>query len=257
MVNRIEAKVWEQSFLLWKGKVKNMYGYGYGYYWDPTYILVVIGAVLCIWASARVNGTFRKYSRVHSRSGFTGAQAAERILHHAGIYDVRIERVSGELTDHYDPGNKVLRLSQSTYDSTSVAAIGVAAHECGHAVQHQEGYVPLKFRSALVPAANLGSRIGIPLVILGMILSFNTLLIQIGIWVFAAAVLFQVVTLPVEFNASGRAMKLAGECGLLAEGELKNCKKVLSAAALTYVAAAVSSILQLLRLVLLTNRRDD
>ncbi len=231
----------------------------YGYYFDPTYMLVLIGAVLCLFAQAKVSSTYNKYARVRSRSGMTGAQAAQRILELSGIYDVRIEQVGGRLTDHYDPANKVLRLSDSTYGSTSIAAIGVAAHECGHAVQHDKGYAPLKFRTALVPAANIGSRLGIPLILLGAILGMNQMLIQIGIWVFALAVLFQVVTLPVEFNASNRALAMLGGYGLMEQDETKGCRKVLGAAALTYVAAAASSILQLLRLVLLfgNNRRRD
>ena len=185
----------------------------------------------------------------------TGAQAAQRILQLSGIYDVTIEHVRGNLTDHYDPSHKVLRLSDSTYGSTSVAAIGVAAHECGHALQHYNGYGPLKFRTALVPAANIGSKLGFPIIILGVFLSMNQLLIQIGIWVFAIAVLFQLVTLPVEFDASGRALNMLGSYGLMENDETRGCRKVLSAAALTYVAAAASSILQLLRLVLLFGNR--
>lgn len=238
----------------------NSMGYGYyGYYYDPTYLLVLIGAVLCIWAQIRVKSTYRKYARVRSRSGMTGAQAAQRILQLSGIYDVRIEHIRGELTDHYDPSNKVLRLSDSVYGSDSIAAIGVAAHECGHAVQHDKGYAPLSFRTALVPVANIGSKAGIPIIILGAIMGMNQILIQIGIWVFALAVLFQVVTLPVEFNASGRALAMLGDYGMLGQDETRGCRKVLSAAALTYVAAAASAILQLLRLILLfgNNRRRD
>lgn len=233
--------------------------YGYGYYFDPTYFLVLIGAVLCIWAQARASSTYNRYSRVLSRTGMTGAQAAQRILQLSGIYDVRIEHVGGKLTDHYDPVNKVLRLSDTVYGSTSVAAIGVAAHECGHAVQHDKGYAPLQFRSALVPVANIGSKAGIPLILLGALLGMNQTLIHIGIWVFALAVLFQLVTLPVEFNASGRALAMLGDYGMLDRDETKGCRKVLQAAALTYVAAAASAILQLLRLVLLFggNRRRD
>ena len=233
--------------------------YGYGYYFDQTYFLVLIGAVLCIWAQARVSSTYNRYSRVLSRTGMTGAQAAQRILQLSGIYDVRIEHVGGKLTDHYDPVNKVLRLSDTVYGSTSVAAIGVAAHECGHAVQHDKGYAPLQFRSALVPVANIGSKAGIPLILLGALLGMNQTLIHIGIWVFALAVLFQLVTLPVEFNASGRALAMLGDYGMLERDEAAGCRKVLQAAALTYVAAAASAILQLLRLVLLFggNRRRD
>ena len=231
------------------------YGGYYGMYFDPTYWLVIIGAVLCMIAQMRVSSTFNKFSKVRSRSGMTGAQAAQRILQLSGIYDVTVEHIRGNLTDHYDPSHKVLRLSDSTYSSTSVAAIGVAAHECGHALQHHKGYGPLKFRTALVPAANIGSKLGIPIIILGVFLSMNQLLIQIGIWVFSLAVLFQLVTLPVEFDASGRALDMLGSYGLMESDETRGCRKVLSAAALTYVAAAASSILQLLRLVLLFGNR--
>ena len=231
------------------------YGYYYGFDW--TYILVLIGAVLSLLASAKVNSTFNKYKRIRSASGMTGAEAAERILHQNGIYDVGIEHVSGNLTDHYDPRSKMLRLSDATYSSTSVAAIGVAAHECGHALQHKEEYGPLKLRTAIVPAANIGSRLGIPIIILGVILGSNPLLINIGIWVFSLAVLFQIVTLPVEFNASSRALEMVEQYGILGSEEVVHTKKVLSAAAMTYVAAAAASILQLLRLVLLFGRRSD
>lgn len=232
------------------------YGYGYGYYMDWTYILVLIGALLCMAASAKVNSTYRKYAGVRSMSGMTGAEAAQRILNRNGIYDVRVEHIRGSLTDHYDPSAKVLRLSDSVYGSSSVAAIGVAAHECGHAVQHQQGYAPLKIRSALVPAANIGSRLGIPIILLGILFGgAGSLLAQIGIWVFAAAVLFQIVTLPVEFNASGRAMTMLSQYGILGQQEVGHVRKVLSAAALTYVAAAASSVLQLFRLVLLFGNR--
>jgi Zn-dependent membrane protease YugP len=233
-------------------------GYGYyGYYLDPTYVLVLIGAILCLLAQAKVKSTYNKYAKVRSRSGMTGAQAAQKILNLSGIYDVQIEHISGQLTDHYDPSAKVLRLSDSVYGSYSVAAIGVAAHECGHAVQHQKGYAPLKLRSALVPAANIGSKAGIPIILLGALLGMNQVLIQIGIWVFALAVLFQIVTLPVEFNASSRALAMLGNYGMMERDEVKDCRNVLKAAALTYVAAAASAILQLLRLVLLFGRRDN
>lgn len=237
--------------------------YGYGYYYDPTYILVIIAAVLCMAASAKVRSTYSKYSRVASRTGMTGAQAAQRILQMSGIYDVEIQHISGELTDHYDPSKKVLRLSDAVYGSSSVAAIGVAAHECGHAVQHQKGYLPLKIRSFLVPAANFGSKLGLPIVILGLILGIGFQLpdggyfslAQLGVWIFSLAVLFQVVTLPVEFNASGRALRMLGDYGMLESDEISKCRKVLQAAAMTYVAAAASSLLQLLRLLMMTNRR--
>lgn len=231
--------------------------YPMGFYFDPTYVLVIIGAVICMIASGRVNSTYHKYQRVRSRSGMTGAQAAEQILHASGIYDVRIEHISGNLTDHYDPRSRVLRLSDTVYGSNSVAAIGVAAHECGHAVQDQVGYVPLRLRGAFVPVANFGSQAAWPLIILGLILGWNNTLIQIGIICFSFAVLFQLITLPVEFNASRRAVNILGSSGILQGEEIKQTKKVLSAAALTYVASAASGILSLLRLVLLFGRRDD
>lgn len=239
----------------------------FGYYFDPTYYLVIIGAIICLVASGYMKSTFNKYSRVRSRSGMTGAQAAQKILAGAGIRDVTVQQVAGNLTDHYDPRSKTLRLSDTVYDSNSVAAIGVAAHECGHAMQHHHGYVPLKLRSALVPAANIGSRLGLPLVILGLILGLDIpipglgiiTLIDIGIVIFAAAVLFQVVTLPVEFNASSRALRTLGDYGLMGNEEINDCRRVLIAAALTYVAAAASAVLQLLRLILLSGnrRRND
>lgn len=235
-----------------------MYGMYYSW-WDPTYILVIIGAVICMIASARVKTTYNKYASYRSMSGMTGAEAAQRILNSAGIYDVRIQHVSGNLTDHYNPANKTLNLSDSVYGSSSVAAVGVAAHECGHAIQHQQGYVPLKVRSALVPAANFGSSLAWPLIILGLFFTSNTgdVLIHVGILLFSLAVLFQLVTLPVEFNASGRAVKILGETGILSSEELPYTKKVLGAAALTYVASAASAILQLLRIVLLFGGRGD
>lgn len=232
----------------------------YGFYFDPTYILVIVGAVICLIASARVKSTFRKYDRVRSMSGMTGAMAAERILRSAGILDVSVQHISGELTDHYDPRNKVLRLSDSTYNSASVAAVGVAAHECGHAIQHQKAYAPLSIRSAIVPVANIGSTLAWPLIVIGMFITSNTgtLLINIGILCFSLAVLFQLVTLPVEFNASSRALRILGDTGILGTEELKGTHKVLKAAALTYVAGAAASILQLLRLLFLSSgRRND
>jgi neutral zinc metallopeptidase family protein len=229
------------------------------YYYDPTYILVLIGAVLSLWASAKVKSTYNKYSRVYSYSGLTGAQAAAQILRQAGIYDVRIEHVSGNLTDHYDPKARVLRLSDSVYGSNSVAAIGVAAHECGHAIQDQEDYVPLRFRSAFVPVANLGTQVAFPILLLGVFLGSSHFLIQVGLLCFFFGVLFQLITLPVEFNASGRAVRILRETGMMSDDELSKTKKVLSAAAMTYVAAAAASILSMLRLIILFggNRRRD
>jgi Zn-dependent membrane protease YugP len=228
------------------------------YYFDPTYILVIIGIILSLAASARVKSTFAKYSSVRSLSGMTGAEAAEKILHRAGIYDVQIEHVQGQLSDHYDPRKKILRLSDSVYASNSIAAIGVAAHECGHAIQHQNAYVPLKIRSALVPVAKFSSAIAWPMILIGLLLTGSQTLIDIGIILFSTAVLFQLVTLPVEFNASRRAIQTLGEAGILHSEELNQSKKVLNAAALTYVAAAAATILQLLRLILLFGgRRRD
>ena len=235
------------------------YGY-YGYYFDPTYILIIIAAIISLIAQWRVNSAFSKYSRVASMSGMTGAQAARMILQSNGINDVSVQRISGKLTDHYNPSTKVLNLSESVYGSTSVAAIGVAAHECGHAIQHARGYFPLSLRTALVPVANIGSQLSWVFIIVGAILSFNQTLITIGIIMFSAAVLFQLVTLPVEFNASARALEQLESNGILYRDEVSQTRKGLSAAALTYVAAAATAILQLLRLIILfggRGRRDD
>ncbi|MFT3985455.1 MAG: zinc metallopeptidase [Lachnospiraceae bacterium] len=234
--------------------------YNYYPYFDSTYILVLIGAIISIWASARVKSTYTKYAQVTSRSGITGAEAAGRILRGAGIYDVTVQHVPGSLTDHFDPRSKVLRLSDSVYSSSSVAAIGVAAHECGHAMQHNEDYFPLKLRSAIVPVANFGSKAGIPIIIAGVVFSYFQPLITVGILLFSLGVAFQLVTLPVEFDASRRALAVLEGSGMLQEQELGYSRKVLKAAALTYVAAAAASILQLLRLILLfgggRRRRD-
>ena len=230
----------------------------YGWYYDPTFILVFAGLILTLIASAGVKSTFSRYSRVRCMAGYTGAQAAQEVLRISGIYDVRIERVAGELTDHYDPRAKVLRLSDSTYGSNSVAAVCVAAHECGHAIQHQNSYFPLTLRTAIVPAANLGSTLAWPLILIGLFFTRYTgaVLINLGIICFSFAVIFQLVTLPVEFNASARALRILGEQGILSDSELPYTKKVLKAAALTYVASAAAAILQLLRLVLLFGGRD-
>ncbi len=231
------------------------------YYWDPTYILVVIGAIICMIASARVKSTFAKYSQYRSMSGMNGAQVAQRVLQAAGIYDVQIRHVSGNLTDHYDPGTRTVNLSDPVYNSTSVAALGVAAHECGHAIQHAKNYAPLSIRSALVPVANFGSMLAWPLILIGLFINSRSsvLIIDIGILLFSAAVLFQLVTLPVEFDASRRALVMLRTQHILGDDELKNTRKVLKSAALTYVASAAAAILQLLRIILLTNgrRRDD
>lgn len=227
---------------------------------DPTMILVLIGVVLSLWAQSRVNSTFSRFSRVNSRTGMTGADAAKRLLASQGIYDVTVQQVSGKLTDHYDPRTKTVNLSQSVYGATSVAAIGVAAHECGHAMQDNESYAPLRFRSALVPVANIGAQISWPLILIGVLFGgLGSPMVQIGILMFTLAVLFQLVTLPVEFNASSRAVRLLDSQGILAGDEVDGTRKVLKAAALTYVAAAAASILQLLRLLILfggRSRRD-
>lgn len=233
----------------------------YPMYFDPTYFLVLIGVVLSLLASGRVKSTFSRYSQVRNSRGLTGAQAAEQVLHTAGIYDVRIEHVRGNLTDHYDPRSKVLRLSDSVYGQTSVAAVGVAAHECGHAIQHAKGYGPLKLRSTLVPVANFGSKLAWPLIIFGLFISGESsrILINAGIIAFLGAVLFQLITLPVEFNASNRAIRMIADSGMMYGEEIKGAKKVLGAAALTYVASAATAILQLLRILILTGgrRRND
>lgn len=237
------------------------YGYGYGYgLFDPTIFLLLIGVVITMIASARVNSTFSKYSRVRSKTGMTGAEAARRLLRSQGIYDVTVQQVNGNLTDHYDPRTKTVNLSQSVYNQTSVSAIGVAAHECGHAIQDNTDYVPLRVRAAIVPVVNIGQQISWPLILLGLFIGgLGSPLVEIGILCFSLAVLFQLVTLPVEFNASSRAVRLLDETGILAEDEVRITKKVLGAAAMTYVAGAASAILQLLRLILLFGgrRRDD
>lgn len=232
---------------------------GMGWGFDGTYVLILLAFLISALVSAKMNATFSKYSKVRSYCGMTGAQAAQRILSSAGIYDVRIEHVSGRLTDHYDPSNKVLRLSDAVYGNTSIAAIGVAAHECGHAVQHAKNYAPLSIRSAIVPVANFGSQLSWPLFLAGLIFSFRPLL-TIGIVLFCAALLFQIVTLPVEFNASARALRMLDETGIMGRQEIRGTKKVLKAAAMTYVAAVIGSLLQLLRLLILSGafrRRDD
>ena len=232
-----------------------MYGMGYyGYGFDWTYLMVLAGAIFSMVASAKVNSTFQKYAKVRSMSGMTAAQVARRILDRNGLSEIPVEHVSGNLSDHYDPSSRVLRLSDSTYNSTSVAAIGVAAHECGHAIQHKESYGPLKLRTA----ANLGSRLGLPIILLGIFFGGGgSFLVNVGIWVFSLAVLFQIVTLPVEFNASNRALVMLEDYGILGQDEKRKAKSVLSAAAMTYVAAAASSILQLLRLIILFGGRRN
>ncbi len=227
-------------------------------FYDATYILVIIGAVIVLAAQAKVKSAFKKYSAVRSVSGITGAEAARNALSDNGIYDVSVMPVSGSLTDHYDPAAKTVYLSEPVYGSDSVAAIAVATHECGHAMQHNEDYLPLRIRSFLVPAANFGSKLGIPILIAGLMFSFEPLM-SVGIILFTLGVAFQIVTLPVEFDASNRALKYLVAGGIVDESELKGSKKVLTAAALTYVASAAAAVLSLLRLILLSKggRRRD
>ena len=224
------------------------------YYW----ILIVPSLLLAIWAQMMVSSNFKKYSAVYNKRGYTGADAARMILDSNGLYHVRIERVSGNLTDHYDPKDEVIRLSDSVYGSTSVAAVGVAAHEAGHAVQHATGYIPIKIRSAIIPITQIGSQLSIPLILMGFLFQFQPLVFA-GILFYATAALFQLVTLPVEFNASARAMKVLEQSEMLAGDELTGAGKVLRAAAMTYVAALLTALAQLLRWILIFGgrRRDD
>lgn len=233
-------------------------GYFSYYYLSNYYYIILVLPVLIfsMIASAKVNSSFKKYSKVMSARRITGAQAAFEILRYYGITNVQIERVSGKLTDHYDPRTNVIRLSDSVYNSTSVAAIGVACHEAGHAAQYAQSYVPIKIRNFILPAASLGSKLGFPLAILGFFLGLEPLA-MFGVVFFAFAVVFQLVTLPVEFNASRRALNVIGEADLLGEEEKKGAKKVLTAAAMTYVAALAVSVANLLRLILIVNRRRD
>ena len=235
--------------------------YYYGFDW--TYLVLVLPCViLSLWASSSVNSTFKRYSQVHSRRGITGAEAAQRVLSANGVRGVRIERVSGNLTDHYDPRTNVIRLSDSVYSSTSTAAIGVACHEAGHAVQYDVNYAPIKLRAAIIPITNIGSKLAMPLILLGIVLSFlgnfSYTLVYLGIACFSLSVVFQLVTLPVEFNASRRALRAIEDGQILTEDELKGARKTLSAAAMTYVAATAVAMAQLLRLLILFGgRRDD
>ncbi len=227
------------------------------FYFDYYYLILVVPALmLAIWAQVQVKTTYRKYSRVPNSRGMTGAYAAQAVLNFYGITDVRIERVSGNLTDHYDPRSKVIRLSDGVYNSSTVAAIGIACHEAGHAAQHAENYAPIKIRNAIIPVCNIGSTIGIPLALIGWIFSFS-ILIYVGLGLYAAVFIFQVATLPVEFNASRRAIKVIDETQLLRDDEIGGAKKVLAAAAMTYVASMMVSLANLLRLLLrFSNRRD-
>lgn len=232
----------------------NMY-YGYGFDW--TYLVFILPALLIsMWAQLKVSSSFSKYSKVRNMRGLTGAQTAEYILRVYGVTGVRIEHISGELTDHYDPSSNVIRLSDAVYGATTVSAIGVAAHETGHALQYAQGYAPIKLRAAVIPASRIGSLASWPLLLIGILLSMRPL-IWLGIAFFALATLFQVLTLPVEFNASSRALKAIDQWGILSEEEYSGAKNVLTAAALTYVAALLTSLMQLLRLVLLFGNRRN
>ena len=228
------------------------------YHFDITYLFVIIGMLITLIASWSMKATFARFERVPSSSNMTGREVAERILRANGIYDVSVRPVSGRLTDHYDPRDKTVSLSEVIYNSTSVAAVAVAAHECGHAIQDNVGYVPLNLRSAFVPVANWGSRLSWPMIVIGVFLgtgNMSNILIQIGILMFMLAVIFQIITLPVEFDASRRAMIELKSNNILPGNEDRGAKKVLFAAAMTYVAAAASGVLQMLRLLLLFNGR--
>lgn len=231
-------------------------------YIDMTYVVLVLPAVIfALWASSHVNSTFSKYSRQFNRRSLTGAQAARYVLDHNGCREVRIQKIGGELTDHYDPKENVIRLSESVYDSTSSAAVGVACHEAGHAIQYAENYAPIKMRAAIIPITNIGSRLAVPLIMLGLILCALEPawigIAYVGIACFGLSTIFQLLTLPTEFNASHRAIAAIEASNLLAGDELDGAKKVLKAAALTYVAALAVSLMQLLRLLILVNRRRD
>jgi hypothetical protein len=224
------------------------------FYWDSTMILLIPAILFTMYAQSRISGTFRKYSRVPSKNGYTARDVARKVLDMNGLTNVRIERVRGNLTDHYDPRKQVLRLSDSVHGSTSIAAIGVAAHEAGHAVQHSTGYIPLLMRNTIAPIAGFGSNLSWILILAGLLMNWFEL-IQAGIVFFLAVVIFQLITLPVEFNASKRAIALLSEGGIITGQEIGPARKVLNAAALTYVAAALTAVLQLLRFILLANRR--
>lgn len=226
----------------------------YGFY-DWTILILLPAMILSLIAQVSVSSAFNKYSKLYNRNGYTGEQVARMLLDDAGLYDIPIEVVNKKLGDHYDPSRRILRLSREVYYEKTIAAAGVAAHEVGHAIQHSKGYVPLTIRSAIVPAVNISSSLSWIIFVAGLILSIQPL-VNVGIILFVAVVIFQIVTLPVEFNASGRALKILGNKGILYDDELKGTKKVLGAAALTYVAAAITSILQLLRLIAISKRND-
>lgn len=226
----------------------------FGFYFDPTILLILPALFISIWAQMKVSSTFKKYSLTFTRRGVTGYQAARRILDANGLHYVRIERVRGHLTDHFDPRQNVIRLSESVYDRSNIAAVGVAAHEVGHAIQYAQDYAPIKIRAAIIPATKYGSMLAMPLFFIGLIMASPSLMF-FGIILYSAVALFQLVTLPVEFNASSRAMATLEGMDILVDDEPKYARKVLSAAAMTYVAALLTSLLTLLRLIILSNNR--
>jgi len=228
----------------------------YPFFFDPTILLLIPGLILAIWAQMKVKGAYAQYSRVMARNGMTAKDVARRILDENGLYNISVERTAGSLTDHYDPRGKVLRLSETVYNSPSIAAIGVAAHEAGHALQDAGAYAPLKVRNSIVPVVNLGSGMAFPLFFIGFLFGAPVLM-DVGILFFVGVLVFHLVTLPVEYNASGRALKILSGTGILASDELKGARAVLNAAALTYVAATVMAALQLVRLLLLRGMRND
>lgn len=227
------------------------------FYWDSTMVLLIPAILLSLYAQFKISSSYKHYSQIRSRSGLTGAQAARSILNSNGLYDVRVEPIRGQLSDHYDPRTRVINLSEDVYAGTSLSSVAVAAHETGHALQHATGYFPLQLRSSFVPVANIGSGAGTMLIMIGLFVPQFGLLLQLGILAFSFAVLFQIITLPVEFNASHRALTLLQEGRMLGGDEVRGARSVLNAAALTYVAAALAAVLQLVRFILIARGRDN
>ena len=226
-------------------------------FWDPTMVLLIPAILLSLYAQFKISTAYKQYSKIRSQSGLTGAQVARALLNSNGLYDVRVERIGGRLSDHYDPRTRVVNLSEDVYQSTSLSSVAVAAHETGHALQHATGYFPMQLRSSFVPVANLGSGAGPMLILVGLFMPSFGWLLQLGIFAFAFAVLFQIITLPVEYNASHRALSLLQEGNLLRSEEVRGARSVLNAAALTYVAAALAAVLQLMRFILIARGRSD
>jgi hypothetical protein len=227
------------------------------FFWDPTMVILIPAILLSLFAQFKISTAYKQYSQIRSQSGLTGAQVARALLNRQGLYDVRVERVGGRLSDHYDPSSRVINLSEDVYQGTSLSSVAVAAHETGHAMQHATGYFPMQLRSSFVPVANLGSGAGPILILVGLFLPSFGFLLQLGIFVFAFAVLFQIITLPVEYNASHRALLLLQKGNLLRSEEVRGARSVLNAAALTYVAAALAAVLQLARFILIARSRND